>query len=213
MDTMPTDRSRIELPPWLPWATTACLAALVACLGELWIIEKTRSQLLREQAMLAEAATKGAQNQLEAERIVNGREISRLRAAPAPQAGLELALLLPQEGANLPAPAFGVVAWDRAGRRALIRLHGMPAQAPARDYQLWLVAPGPGSPVECAVFHAPADDGGAGNLISMPDGVAHGCRFILVDAPRGGVRTLDGAQAGASIVLATLPLAENISGR
>src|ERR1035438_3088444 len=68
-DPMPTDESRIELPAWLPWATTACLAALVACLGELWVIERARSQLLREEGMLTEAALKGMQNQLEAERI------------------------------------------------------------------------------------------------------------------------------------------------
>jgi hypothetical protein len=213
MDTMPTDPSRIELPPWLPWATTACLAALVACLGELWIIERARSQLLREQAMLADAALKAAQNQLEAERIVNSRELAGLRAAAAPLAAHGLALLLPAEGARAPLAAFGAVAWGRAGGRALVSLSGMPAQAPGADYQLWLEGPGLANPVECAVFHAPADGDAAGVQVSVPDSVSTGCRFILVDGQKGGARTLDEARARASIVLATSPLAESISGR
>ena len=210
---MPSDQSRIELPPWLPWATTACLAALVACLGELWIIEKTRSQLLREEAALAEADLKGSQNQLEAERIVNARALAGLRAAAADRDALEIALLLPAEGTRAPAGAFGVVAWDRAGRRALLRLKGMPAQAPGRDYQLWLEGPGLGNPLECTVFHGPADEDATGVRLGMACAAAPGCRFILVDGPKGGARTLGEARAGASIVLATLPLAENISRR
>src|SRR5208283_3942660 len=162
MDTMPSDQSRIELPPWLPWATTACLAALVACLGELWIIEKTRSRLLREQSALAEAALKGSRNQLEAERIVNARELAGLRAAAAGKGVPEIALLLPAEGTRAPAGALGAVAWDNSGKRALLRLKGMPAQAPDRDYQLWLEGPGLGNPLECTVFHGPAGEDATG---------------------------------------------------
>jgi len=68
------DEQKIPLPPWLPWATTACLAALVACLGELWILERARMRLMQEQVLLANAALKGAENQLEAERILDRRE-------------------------------------------------------------------------------------------------------------------------------------------
>lgn len=163
--------------------------------------------------MLADAALKGAQNQLEAERIVNARELAGLRAAAAPQAAHGVALLLPADGARAPLAAFGVVSWDPAGGRGLLRLSGMPAQAPGADYQLWLEGPGLANPVECAVFHAPADGDAAGVPVSMPDSVSPGCRFILVEGLKGGARTLDEARARASIVLATLPLAENISRR
>ncbi|HMD59827.1 MAG TPA: anti-sigma factor [Opitutaceae bacterium] len=210
-----TDQSRIELPGWLPWATTACLAAMVACLGELWLIERTRSELLREQRLLADAALKGAQNQLEAERIVNGTELAGLRAAAPPGAGLRVALLLPAAGApaNAAAPVFGVVAWDPAVGRALVRLNGIAAQDPGRDYQLWLAGPGLGKPVRCALFHLSAGDDKAGTPMGMADAIAPGCRFILVDGPAGGTRTLEEAEAGASIVLASVPIAENISSR
>ncbi len=71
------DETKYELPAWLPWATTACLAVMVACLFEFWTIEKSRSELLSEQGLLAESAAKAWQNQIEAERIIpctrNGR--------------------------------------------------------------------------------------------------------------------------------------------
>ncbi len=61
------DEPKTTLPTLLPWAATACLAALVACIGELWIIEKARMRLVQDQNLLAEAALKGTENQLEAE--------------------------------------------------------------------------------------------------------------------------------------------------
>lgn len=74
------DETKIELPAWLPWATTACLAALVACLLELWIIERTRTQLLRDEALVADANLRAARNQLEEERILTRREIEELKS-------------------------------------------------------------------------------------------------------------------------------------
>jgi hypothetical protein len=203
------DESTIALPSWLPWATTACLAALVACLGELWIIERAQSQLLREQCMLAEAELKGAQNQLEAERILNRRELAVLRSADGPPAELRVALLLPPEGG--PTPALGIVAWDGTRGRGLIRLSGLPEQNPQQDYQLWLEGPGPGIPYDCGVFHAPAQDGAGDFAVRITGPVAPGSRFVLFNGSKGGARTLVEARAGGSIVLASLPFAGKIS--
>ncbi len=162
--------------------------------------------------MLTEAALKGMQNQLEAERIVNRRELAGLRAASGQQAGLRVALLLAPEGSPARAPVFrfGAVAWDPAGRRALLRLYGFAEQLPERDCQLWLAGPGTGNPSSCGVFHAPPGDDGPGIAITISGALAPGCRFLLVDGPKGGARTFEEAQAGGSIVLATLPLGENI---
>jgi len=205
------DESKIELPAWLPWATTACLAALVACLGELWIIERMRSQLLRDQGLLAEAAMKGMENQLEAERIVNRGEVAGLRAAAPSPAEPRVALLLAAEGGS--PRACGAVAWDSTARRGEIRLSGMGAQPPERDYQLWLDVPAPGNPADCGVFHAPSKDDGGAIPIAMTGAIEPGCRFILVDGKRGGAHTLDEAEAGGSIVLATLPIGAKIPDR
>jgi hypothetical protein len=210
---MPIAVSKMELPSWLPWATTACLAALVACLGELWIIEKARSELLREEGMLANAALKAMENQLEAERIVNRRELTGLRAAAGRQRELQVAFLLRPDGsaAHAPRPFFGVVAWDPAGKQGLLRLSGPPAQDPGRDYQLWLEGPGSGNPANCGVFHAPPSDDCAGTAIEIAGPIALGCRLLLVEVKKGGASTLEEAEAGGSIVLASLPFGENIT--
>jgi len=211
------DETKIELPGWLPWATTACLAALVACLGELWIIEKARTRLQRDQGLLAEAAMKGMENQLEAERIVSSRELADMRPAAEPLPGFQVALLAPPGGMpailSASAPAMGVVVWDPSGKRGLVRLSGGSAQDPTRDYQLWLEGPGPQYPADCGIFHAPPQDGGAAIPIKVPVPIAAGCRFVLVDGKKGGAPTLEGAEAGGSIVLATLPFTGKIPDR
>jgi len=86
------DETKIELPAWLPWATTACLAALVACLLELWIIERTRTQLLRDEALVGEASLRAARNQLEEERILTRREIEQLKAGAAASSDAQVPL-------------------------------------------------------------------------------------------------------------------------
>jgi hypothetical protein len=204
--------SKIELPPWLPWATTACLAALVACLGELWIIEKARSELLREDGTLAAAALKASENQIEAERIVNSRELDGLRALTETHAELQFAFLLPPDGGPPGAAAHpaGFVVWDPEGRRGLLRIDGLPAQVRERDYQLWLEGLVPGNSAECGVFHGPTGGAGGAVAIRLSGPVAPGSRFLLVDGAKGGARTLAEATAGGSIVLATLPYAGKI---
>jgi Anti-sigma-K factor rskA len=207
------DEPKIELPAWLPWATTACLAALVACLVELWVIERTRTQLLRDQNLLSEAALKGAENQLEAERIINRREVDDLRAAPGPGA----ALLAAPEGAPEAepgnGPAWGVVIWSPTRKHALLRFAGLPAQAAGRDYQLWMDGPGPGPPASCGLFHADQANDKAGFALELESPAAPGCRFILIDGPKGGAPTLGEAKSGGSIVLATPSPAEKIPSR
>ena len=196
----PVDETRIELPAWLPWATTACLAALVACLVELWMIERARNQLLRDEGQLSESAMRGMGNQLEAERIISQREIEGLRPAAGPHGSIRVALLAPPAGGT---PAMGAVAWDTQEGSGRIRFLGLPSQAPERDYQLWLEAAGARPPVRCAAFHA---DAGMGEFAFHLDGTASPIaagRFLLIDGIRGGSATLDEARAGGPIVLAT----------
>lgn len=210
----PMDESKIALPAWLPWATTACLAALVACLGELWIIERARAQMLRDQNLLIEAALKAADNQLEAERILSRRELGNLEARSVLNGTLRVAILsAPESGTSVPpgpVPARGAVAWDSGGDRAMLRLSGLPRLGPGRDYQLWLEGPGPAYPASCGTFHETPDDG-AELPVALPAPVAPGCRFLLTEGVKGGVRTLVEAKAAGPIILATVPAAGKIS--
>jgi hypothetical protein len=203
------DEPKYELPAWLPWATTACLAALVACLGELWIIERSRSVLLREQVQLAEAAVKAAQNQLEAERILDARQIQNLGANAGPGGALQVAVLLPSAPGS---PAVGVAVIDPASGRGQLRLFGGFAQPDARDYQLWIDGAGPGHPSRCAVFHV-AQGGDTGAFpISVP-AMDAGSRLVLIDGERGGSSSLGQAEASGPIILASAPTSGRISGR
>lgn len=200
------DEPKIELPPWLPWATTACLAALVACLGELLLIEKTRAQFLRDQGQLADAAIKGAHNQLELERIVGERALERLRS------GDVQVLLLSAPGGAAPAavpPVQGALAWNPADGNGVVRVASA-GQPPNRDFQLWLDGPGPDYPVACAVLHASAGEAGGWVRMKLGAAVVPGCRFLLIDGVAGGARSLAEAKAAGSIVLATLPYTGSI---
>jgi len=205
------DEQKIPLPAWIAWAMVACLAALVAGLGEFWLVEKARSQLLRDENLLAEAALKASQNQLEAERILGRRQAEK---APAGLAGFGAALLSRPDGAPAgaaSAPPWGVVIWDGANRNGLLRFSRLPEAPADRDYQLWLEGPGSPYPSDCGVFQGPpgGDDRGVPFNINAPVGT--GCRFILLEVKKGGALTLPEARAGGSIVLASAPLSGRIS--
>jgi hypothetical protein len=199
------DDSKIEIPAWLPWGTTAILAALVACLGELWMVEKTRTDLLRDENTLAAAALKAAENQLEAERIVDRREIEELKGSSGAEAGLNIAVLSPSGRylTDLPAPGSGAVVWKSQGNRATLIFAHEPGPFAQTDYQLWLVGPGQSS--SCGVFGHPTKAEPPQIPIELKIPVAKGCQFLLFEGKKGGARTIEEARATGSIVLASLP--------
>jgi hypothetical protein len=201
------DETKYELPRWLPWATTACLAALVACLFEFWVIEKSRTELLSEQSLLAESAAKSEQNQIEAERIVHAREIELLSEKADPRSGLQVVRLVPQNSGD---PSCAVAVLDPASGRGQLRLYGISGQPEARDYQLWVEGPGPGYPARSGVFHQASADG-----VPLPIAatLVPGCRLVLIDGAKGGSSSLSGAKEGGSIVLASPPYTGEISRR
>jgi hypothetical protein len=197
--------NKIELPAWIPWATTTCLAALVACLCELWVIERARNHLLHEEAQLSESALKAATNQLEAERIISTREIGGLTAASL--AGIRLTALAPaREGVR--APAAAAVAWNPGSGLGVVEIV-CGGQAPSgRDYQLWLEVGGGAQ--ACALV---PDAGGLREAdIRVPAG-QDDPRFVLTLGIKGGARTLEEAERSGSIVLASPPPAPRLSGR
>ncbi len=206
------EESPIELPRWLPWATTACLAALLACVGELWMIERERSALLREQGQLSEASMKATENQLEAERIINARQLRDLRSLADPQEPLQMVFLSPVNPARRAQPAGGVVVLDPEGGRGQIQLYGAFGEADDRDYQLWIDGPGPGYPARCGVFHvAEADQAPAPARVTSV--LSPGCRLYLIEGVKGGSASLAEARSGGPIILASPPVSGKISNR
>ena len=193
--------SNTALPTLLPWAATACLAALVACQGELWVIEKARTRLMQEQNLLSEAALKGAQNQLEAERILDRREREEYGARGA-GTGLRVMLLsAPGRPPPLAAPS-GAIALLPDGIRCLVRASGLLPEGPDRDFQLWLLGPGPGYPAPCGAFHS-FPPGDSCVEVRLPEPVAPGCEFVLIEGVKGGARTYEEASSRGVIELAS----------
>jgi hypothetical protein len=205
------DENRIPLPEWLPWAATAVLAALVASLGELWMVEKTRTQILRDDNALASTELKAVENQLEAERIINRREVQELGSASVSQSDLGVAFLVPPPGR--PIGGSGVVVWRLAGRAGVFSFSGLRKGRPDGEYQLWLIPTDSGQPSSCGVFAPPDGPGSSRITIDLPSAVAEGCGFALIFGNRGGAATLEGAVSTGSIVLATYPLDRRISFR
>jgi hypothetical protein len=205
------DASKIELRAWLPWATTACLAALVACLGELWIIERMRARVLRDQAALTEAALKSAENQLEAERILDHGRWDRLRSRPGSPSAIHVALLAPPGPASAASggPGSGAVVWGGAGDSGSVTLAPAPPAPAGRDYQLWF--DGPEGVLDCGILDVASAQAPGGCPVRLPGAVGPSGRFVLILGARGGARSLAEAEAGGPIVLATPPGAGNIS--
>ena len=198
------DEPKIAFPDWLPWATTAVLAALVACAGEKLMIERTRAQLLRDEIALSAAALQASDNQLAVEKIVSRREIDQLRS------GFRVVILAPVPGSpsDVSGSAFGAVVWSPYSKRGLLTLRRLPPRAPGGSYQLWLLDDGAGPPgnlTSCAVFPAPEDGGGPGIAVDIAAPLAKGPRFLLVYGKRGGATNLQEYASPGSIVLASLP--------
>lgn len=198
------DEPKTTLPTLLPWAATACLAALVACIGELWIIEKARMRLVQDQNLLAEAALKGTENQLEAERILNRREREQYAAARAAGADTKVVFLSAPNSASPGAPASGAIVVDPVASVCLLRASFEPREDPDRDFQLWLLGPGSGYPRDCGTFHA-FPEGDSCVQMKLPQPFADGCYFILTYGTKGGARTFEEATSRGMIELASRP--------
>jgi hypothetical protein len=188
------EEPKSALPALLPWAAAACLAALVACVGELLFIEKARTRLLQDENLLSQAALKSSENQLEAERILGRRE----REGYAADRGTD------------PESPVGAIALGPGGTTGLLWTSNMPGGHPDRDFQLWLLGEGPRYPAACGTFHAfPEGDSAVPIQLTAP--VAPGCSFVLVYGTRGGERDFAQALSRGVIELATRPPAPKIT--
>jgi len=203
------DERKIPLPEWLPWATTAVLAALVACIGELWIVEKTRGQILRDDDALVATELKAVSNQLEAERIVSQREVLEARS----ERGLAV-LTAPGGSAS---GACGAVAWDPFTKRGELTFSGVPQMSPDGDFQLWMSTHLTGKqpisdpprrwsiPTSCGVFAPPSRGWTVRVGVTIDGSYRMGHQFTLTYGKKGGFSSLEEAVAAGSIVLASPP--------
>lgn len=131
---------------WLGWAAAAGLAIVALWLGQLYFTAHTENSLLRQEQALAHAALRSSQNQLEAERILNQRQLEdaaqrlsqleqQLQADHNPDRW-QTALLTPPPGH--PSSSRGVAVWISASHEGVLQVEGLPATSADEVYKLWL---------------------------------------------------------------------------
>ena len=117
-------------------------------------MEKARTRLIQEQNLLAQAALKGSENQLEAERILGRRERERYAAAWGTEPESRVLLLSSLSPPSQMTSPVGAIALAPGGGAGLLWASNVPAEHPDRDFQLWLLGEGPLYPADCGTFHA-----------------------------------------------------------
>jgi len=172
------------------WATVAGWAvAAAACVAALLLAGRSahlRNELdaARGQAATAEARDDLARQcaaQLEAARKTSG--LARDAVALLEQRGSRVVPFAPQGGFN--GTAFAVIAPDR--RRAILLSTAL-SPASARDYQLWVIPPGPGAAPVPAGLVVTAEGVALGDF--QAGAFARGALALAVSAePKGGSPT------------------------
>jgi anti-sigma-K factor RskA len=171
----------ISFPVLLPWALAAGLAVAAAWSGERYLTLRSETALLRDQQQLASLELQRVHTQLEADQIVNQRELADSRqqltamsqklAEATQQAGSSIRQLASLSGQLRVAnnlmrlkivtlavtPAMdakmppAVALWDSAKQEGMLDVK-LPALQPGKDYQLWALDSQYGAPVDSGVF-------------------------------------------------------------
>ncbi len=124
-----------RLPAWVPWAVAASLLA-------------TCGYFVNEQTRL-----RGQLAELNTEQVQLRDQLAEVRAAdPLSQ----LSLFSLAAGEQGPPSARATVAWEPVSQHGVLRLTGLPAPAPGKDYQLWAIGAGDQGPVSAGVVHVDA---------------------------------------------------------
>ncbi len=124
-------------PAWLPWAAAACLAVTCAWLGQLYVGSRFEAATLRDQQAVAEFQLRTARNQVEAERLIAGHQLSSMTEQLAALdrrikeegdlAKFKIATLASLAG-NTP-EALAVAVWSPARQEGVLTVDKLPAAA------------------------------------------------------------------------------------
>ena len=124
----------------LPWALVAGLTIVTIWLAQRDATTRAEAAMLRHQQALAETALESLSQQLEAERILSGRQITMLQEqskAPTDPHNLQLAVLLPPK--NNPGAALAAAVWDATKQEGVLVLEKAPTIAAGQRLELWLL--------------------------------------------------------------------------
>jgi anti-sigma-K factor RskA len=158
----------------LPWAIAACLALCSAWAARLYLTSRSETAALRDQRTIADLDLRSVRNQLEAERIVNQRELtdtrqdladasrrlrdlnrqiadlSRQQKGSGSLADYKIADLASTAG-NSP-QTLAVAVWCPSMQEGILAVSNLPRLPSGKDYQLWIIDPHYAAPVSGGVF-------------------------------------------------------------
>jgi len=164
----------LPFAPLFPWAIAACLAVCAAWTGRLYLANRSETAILHDQQALADLELRSVRNQLEAERIVNQREltdtrqdladasgrlaelhreiadITRAQKASGSLASYKIADLASTAG-NEP-QKLAVAVWCPSMQEGILAVSNLPRLPAGKDYQLWVIDPHYPAPVSGGVF-------------------------------------------------------------
>ena len=201
-------------PVAIAWAAAACFALTAAWLGQHYLNARSANLVLRDQQALADLELRSARNELEAERIVNRRELSDARtdladaARIAANSKLEIADLnqkikaagdlaqykiaaLASMLGNSP-QALAVAVWCPSMQEGVLAVSRMPALPANKDYQLWVIDPQYASPVNGGVFTVDPTTGAARVTFRTGQPVNSIAKFAVSLERKGGVKKAQG---------------------
>ena len=187
-------------PVWLPWAAAASLAIACAWLGQLYLGSRFEAATLRDQQALAEYELRSARNQLEAERLIAGHQLSamteqlaaldRQLKSEGDLAKFKISTLASLLG-NSP-QALAVAVWSPARQEGVLTVEKLPALADDKDYQLWLVDPQYAIPVDGGVFRVDPSTGVAHVTFKANRPINSVAKFAVSLERKGGVPKAEG---------------------
>lgn len=123
---------------WLPWALAACLAVVCAALVSRQNTLRARLDEINQLAVTLQSATNNLQHAIIALEETN--RIANLRIA-----------MLDSKLADQP-KAVAVSLWDSKNQNGVFVVENLKPLPPNKDYQLWIIDPQYGTPVDAGVF-------------------------------------------------------------
>jgi anti-sigma-K factor RskA len=172
---------------WIPWALAACLAVASVWLIQLYFQQRSETVALQEEISLARIETQAVQNQLAAERIVTGRQLADWQEKIKDHGDvshLEIAHLDSLAGRSSPTRATAI--WNQALQEGVFSAEKLPAPAPDKDYQLWIIDPKYPDPVSAGIFAVDARTGEARLHFRPSRPIATAAKFAVSCERKGG---------------------------
>ena len=204
----------LTFPTLLPWAVAACMAAAAALMGRLYVAGRAEAAFLRDGQALASLELRAVRAQLEAERIVNQRELTDARHELA-DAGRRIADLGRQVASldqkikstdsmaeykvttlasmlGSSPRAIAVAVWCPSMQEGILAISNLPPVPSGKDYQLWVVPPGSPAPVSGGIFTVDSSKGTTRVIFRTAQPIDSIAKFAVSMERKGGSERAEG---------------------